>query len=114
MKNLCRFLLIAVLLSGATIEASAQTKAKSAATARGKKVGKGKNKRTKLIASYESIMGRKLTEAQKVQLRNSAAAREAAQKKFRSDVAKLFGTTPAALAARERAYKKAHPTKPKS
>ena len=112
MKNFCRFLLITALFSSATVELSIPTQAAPKA-APAKKAGKGKNKRTKLIEYYESMMGRKLTEAQKVQLRNAAAAREAAQKKFRTDVAKLFGTTPQAMATRERAYKKAHPAKPK-
>jgi len=114
MRNLRYLALIAVLSTGSLIDVGAQAKAKTAKVALRKKAGKGKNKRTKLIAYYESMMGRKLTEAQKVQLRNSAAAREAAQKKFRSDVAKLFGSTPQAMATRERAYKKAHPAKPKS
>ena len=110
MKNFCRFLLVSALLSSVTVEASAQSKAKTSAS---KKAVKTKNRRPKLIAHWEGVMGRKMSEAQKVQLRRAADDRERANKKFRSDIAKLFGTSTTAMAARERAYNKAHPAKRK-
>ncbi|MDF2441506.1 MAG: hypothetical protein JWN98_2490 [Abditibacteriota bacterium] len=131
MKTIRPFLLAAALLSGTCVDVQAQAKipakttaGKSAASktaavkataarrAAARKAGKGKNRRTKLIAHWEGVMGRKLSEAQKTQLRRAAEERERANRKFRTDVAKLFNTSVVTLATRERAYRKAHPAKP--
>jgi hypothetical protein len=117
MKILSCGLLLAALLSGPTATVSAQTKAKTSAktvgASAGKKDGKGRGKRGRMIAHWESVMGRKLTEAQKTQLRSAAEERDAANKKFRNTVARLFATTPEALSTREKAYRQAQAAKPK-